>query len=105
MVCNSNRADALTVCELVRIHYAHDHDSEKQRITHREAIISSREAHAMSEHRCAEVGMASSNSKEGVDGEEKDKYLGHEGEVMVHEAALLTCIKSWPCSFVDESSV
>ena len=106
MVCNSNRADALAIRQLVRIHHTDDHDSEEQCITHREAIISSREAvDAMAKHGRAEVGVTSSNSKEGVDGEEKDEDLSHEGEVMVHKAALLARVESRPCSFVDEASV
>lgn len=59
----------------------------------------------MAEHWRAEVGVACGDSKEGVDGEEKDEDLSHEGQVMVHEAALLACVESRPCSFVDEPSV
>jgi hypothetical protein len=106
MVCNSNRTDALAIRELVRVHHTDDHDSEEQCITHREAIISSREAvDAMAKHGRAEVGVTSGNSKEGVDSEEKDEDLSHEGEVMVYEAALLACVERRPCSFVNESSV
>jgi len=106
MVCNSNRADTLSVCELMCIHHADDHDSEEQCIAHREAIIPSREAvHTMAKHGRAEVGVPSGNSKEGVDGEEKDEDLGHERKMMVYEAALLACGESRPCSFIDEPSV
>lgn len=85
----------------MRIHYAYDHDGEVQGIAHREAIISSQEADAVTKHRRAEVGVSSSDGEKRVDGEEEDEDLGHEGEVMVHEAALLARVERWPCSFVD----
>lgn len=49
--------------------------------------------------------MSSRDSKERVNGKKKDEDLGHKGQVVVHEAALLACVESWPCSSVDEPPV
>lgn len=59
----------------------------------------------VSEHWRRESTMSSGHGEERIDGEEEYEYLCHEREMMVDEAALLTCVHRRPCSFVYQASI
>ena len=101
MMRHGNRANALSICTFVRIHYTHNHNRQIQRVAHRKYIISLQVAHTVTEHWRTEVGVSSRNAEERIYGKEEDEYLGDKREMMVDEATLLACVEGWPCSFVD----
>lgn len=49
--------------------------------------------------------MSGSHGEERIEGEEEYEDLCDEREMMVNEAALLTCVHCRPCSFVYQASI